>query len=218
MSSPAASKSGIYRLRQEWPHVRRFHLVGIGGISMSGLAEILICLGYDVSGSDICESRLTNRLADMGGTIYRGHDKHHVADTEVLVYSAAIQNDNPEVVEARSRGILALSRGDLLAAMVRQGTAIAVAGTHGKSTTTGMIGVMFRDCDLDPTLIVGAVVLAIGSNVRIGEGAHVVVEADEYSRSFLQLSPDIAVLTSIDARQDSLDVNSKPGVQTKVTV
>ncbi|MEE2710433.1 MAG: UDP-N-acetylmuramate--L-alanine ligase [Gemmatimonadota bacterium] len=212
MSSPAESKSGIYRLRQEWPRVKRFHLVGIGGIGMSGLAEILIRLGYDVSGSDICESQLTNRLAEMGGTIYRGHDKHHVADTDVLVYSAAIHNDNPEVVEARSKGILVLSRGDLLAAMVRQGTGIAVAGTHGKSTTTGMIGVMFLDCDLDPTLIVGAVVPTIGSNVRIGEGVHVIVEADEYNRSFLQLSPDIAVLTSIDAdhleyygSQDAID-------------
>jgi len=212
MSSPALSKSGIYGLRQEWPHVKRFHLVGIGGISMSGLAEILMHLGYDVSGSDIGRSHLTDRLAGMGATIYRGHDKHHVADTEVLVYSAAIANDNPELVEAHNRGIPALSRGNLLAVMVRQGKGIAVAGTHGKSTTTSMIGLMFLDCDLDPTLMVGAVVPAIGSNVRIGAGEHVVVEADEYSGSFLGLTPDIAVLTSIDAdhleyygSQDAID-------------
>ncbi|MDP6417247.1 MAG: Mur ligase domain-containing protein, partial [Gammaproteobacteria bacterium] len=199
MSLPAHSNPGIYSLSQEWPNTCSFHLVGIGGISMSGLAEILLRLGFEVSGSDLSRSKLTDRLESLGATVYEGHDALNITDVDVVVYSAAVKDNNPELISARERGILILSRGDLLAGMIRQGKGIAVAGTHGKSTTTTMIGLMLLDCGHDPTLIVGGVVPVLGSNIKMGEGDHIVVEADEYSRSFLQLSPEIAVLTSIDA-------------------
>lgn len=212
MKSIAATDENIFRFAGAWPDVRRFHFVGIGGISMSGLAEILLKLGFEVSGSDQQKSVLTDRLASLGATIYHGHHSEHVKDAEVVVYSAAVSPDNSEMVQARTNGALLLSRADLLDGFCRQGKTVAIAGTHGKSTTTTMIGLMLLDCGLDPTLIVGGVIPALGSNVRMGRGPYLAVEADEYSRSFLELSPEIAVVTSIDAdhleyygSQDAID-------------
>ena len=177
---------------------RRVHFVGIGGIGMSGIAELLATLGHTVSGSDLRRSELTDRLQTMGVRIAIGHDAANVGDADVVVVSSAIAADNPEVAAARARRLPVMARAAMLAELMRQRTGIAVAGAHGKTTTTAMIALMLERAGFDPTAVIGGRLSAFGSNVRLGRGACMVVEADESDRSFLTLSPTIAVITNLD--------------------
>lgn len=177
---------------------RRVHFVGIGGIGMSGIAELLLNLGYEVSGSDAKGSDITERLERLGAAIHRGHDARHVGNADVVVTSSAIDPDNPEVAEARRRNIPVIPRAEMLAELMRLQRGIAVAGAHGKTTTTSMIALVLERAGLDPTAVIGGRLSAFGSNARLGRGAYIVAEADESDRSFLRLSPSIAVITNLD--------------------
>ena len=177
---------------------RHVHFVGIGGIGMSGIAELLVNLGYRVSGSDAKRSEITDRLASLGVTVSAGHDARHVGEADVVVVSSAIAADNPEVVEARARHIPVIPRAEMLAELMRLRVGIAIAGAHGKTTTTSMVALMLERVGLDPTAVIGGRLSAFGSNARLGQGQYMVVEADESDRSFLRLSPTIAVVTNID--------------------
>jgi UDP-N-acetylmuramate--alanine ligase len=174
------------------------HFVGIGGIGMSGIAELLANLGYRVSGSDARRSDITDRLAALGVQIMTGHEARHVGDADVVVVSSAIAADNPEISEARGRHIPVIPRAEMLAELMRLRVGIAVAGAHGKTTTTSMIALMLERAGLDPTAVIGGRLSAFGSNARLGQGQYIVVEADESDRSFLRLSPSIAIVTNID--------------------
>jgi len=165
---------------------------------MSGIAELLINLGYRVSGSDVRRSDITDRLAELGARIAIGHDGSHVGDADVVVTSSAVGGDNPEVTEAKARHIPVIPRAEMLAALMQLRVGVAVAGAHGKTTTTSMIAVMLERAGLDPTAVIGGRLSAFGSNARLGRGQYIVVEADESDRSFLKLSPAIAVVTNID--------------------
>jgi UDP-N-acetylmuramate--alanine ligase len=177
---------------------RRIHFVGIGGIGMSGIAELLANLGYEVSGSDAKSSELTARLERLGVRIAKGHRADHVGHADVVVTSSAIQAGNPEVDEARARGIPVIPRAEMLAELMRLRYGIAVAGAHGKTTTTSMIALVLERAGFDPTAVIGGRLSAFGSNARLGRGDYMVVEADESDRSFLKLTPAIAVITNID--------------------
>jgi UDP-N-acetylmuramate--alanine ligase len=177
---------------------RRIHFVGIGGIGMSGIAELLANLGYDVSGSDARRSDVTDRLSRLGVTIAAGHDAAHVGGADVVVVSSAIGAGNPEVVEARRRHVPVIPRAEMLAELMRLRYGIAVAGAHGKTTTTSMVALVLDRAGLDPTAVIGGRLSAFGSNARLGKGDYMVAEADESDRSFLKLSPAIAVITNID--------------------
>jgi UDP-N-acetylmuramate--alanine ligase len=177
---------------------RHVHFVGIGGIGMSGIAELLANLGYAVSGSDEKRSVTTDRLATLGIRIEKGHDPAHVGDAEVVVISSAVRPTNPEVVEATRRQIPVIPRAEMLAELMRLRFAIAVAGAHGKTTTTSMIALVLERAGLDPTAVIGGRLSAFGSNARLGRGELMVAEADESDRSFLKLFPTIAVITNID--------------------
>jgi UDP-N-acetylmuramate--alanine ligase len=177
---------------------RRVHFVGIGGIGMSGIAELLVNLGYDVSGSDARRSDITDRLASLGVRVLAGHERQHVGDADVVVTSSAIAADNAEIAEARARHIPVIPRAEMLAELMRLRVGIAIAGAHGKTTTTSMIALMLERAGLDPTAVIGGRLSAFGSNARLGGGRYIVVEADESDRSFLKLSPTIAVVTNID--------------------
>ena len=177
---------------------RRIHFVGVGGIGMSGIAELLANLGYEVSGSDARTSDMTARLAGLGVRIARGHDAAHVGHADVVVTSSAIQSGNPEVDEARRRGIPVIPRAEMLAELMRLRYGIAIAGAHGKTTTTSMVALVLERAGLDPTAVIGGRLSAFGSNARLGRGDYMVVEADESDRSFLKLTPAIAVITNID--------------------
>jgi UDP-N-acetylmuramate--alanine ligase len=174
------------------------HFVGIGGIGMSGIAELLANLGYGVSGSDARRSTLTDRLMTLGVTVHTGHAVAHVGDADVVVYSAAVRPDNPELVEARSRRIPVIPRAEMLAELMRLRFGIAVAGAHGKTSTTSMIALVLERAGLDPTAVIGGRLSAFGSNARLGAGQYMVAEADESDRSFLKLSPSVAVITNVD--------------------
>ncbi len=174
------------------------HFVGIGGIGMSGIAEVLANLGYAVSGSDAKRSEITDRLASLGVAIQEGHRAEHVGHADVVVYSSAVGDDNPELDEARRRRIPVIPRAEMLAELMRLRSGIAVAGAHGKTSTTSMIALVLERAGLDPTAVIGGRLSAFGSNARLGRGAWMVVEADESDRSFLKLSPAIAVITNID--------------------
>ncbi|MCU1285350.1 MAG: UDP-N-acetylmuramate--L-alanine ligase [Acidobacteriales bacterium] len=178
--------------------LQRVHFVGIGGIGMSGIAEVLLNLGFRVSGSDMKESSVTDRLKAMGATIFVGHRAENVAGAEVVVTSSAISRSNPEVTEAHSRHIALIQRAEMLAELMRLKYGIAVAGMHGKTTTTSMVAAVLAAGGLDPTVVVGGRVDAMGSNARLGKSQYLVAEADESDRSFLKLSPIIAVVTNID--------------------
>jgi len=178
---------------------RRVHFVGIGGVGMSGIAEVLCNLGYSVSGSDKAENAATRRLAGLGARIDRGHDAAHVADVDVLVVSSAIRIDNPEVAAARERRIPVVPRAEMLSELMRFRRGIAVAGTHGKTTTTSLTASVLAEAGLDPTFVIGGQLIAAGSHARLGTGEYLVAEADESDGSFLLLSPVIAVVTNIDA-------------------
>ncbi len=178
---------------------RRIHFVGIGGVGMSGIAEVLCNLGYSVSGSDRAENAATRRLAALGARIEHGHDAAHVADVDVLVVSSAIQHDNPELVAARARRIPVVPRAEMLGELMRFRRGIAVAGTHGKTTTTSLTASVLAEAGLDPTFVIGGQLVAAGANARLGTGEYLVAEADESDGSFLLLSPVIAIVTNIDA-------------------
>ena len=177
---------------------RRVHFVGIGGIGMSGIAELLANLGYAVSGSDEKRSSVTDRLETLGIRVTYGHDASHVGDADVVVISSAVRPTNPEVGEAISRQIPVIPRAEMLAELMRLRFAIAVAGAHGKTTTTSMIALVVERAGLDPTAVIGGRLKAFGSNARLGAGELMVVEADESDRSFLKLFPSMAVITNID--------------------
>ncbi|HXT71416.1 MAG TPA: UDP-N-acetylmuramate--L-alanine ligase [Vicinamibacterales bacterium] len=177
---------------------RRVHFVGIGGIGMSGIAELLTNLGYEVSGSDAKRSDITDRLATMGVRIDAGHAAANVERADVVVVSSAIKADNPEVMEARKRHVPVIARAEMLAELMRLRFGIAIAGAHGKTTTTSMVALMLERAGLDPTAVIGGRLSAFGSNARLGQGQYMVAEADESDRSFLKLSPSIAVVTNID--------------------
>src|SRR5271169_3138171 len=174
------------------------HFIGIGGIGMSGIAEILLTLGMKVSGSDLRRSPVTDRLAQLGATIYEGHATGHLGLATVVVTSSAVHSDNPEVEEARARKIPVIQRAEMLAELMRLKYGIAVAGMHGKTTTTSMIAAVLAGGGLDPTVGVGGRVDALGSNARLGTSQYLVAEADESDRSFLKLSPILAVVTNLD--------------------
>ncbi|HET9599750.1 MAG TPA: UDP-N-acetylmuramate--L-alanine ligase [Anaeromyxobacteraceae bacterium] len=177
----------------------RIHFVGIGGIGMSGIAEVLLNLGYRVSGSDLKESDTTRRLAALGGRIAGGgHAAANVEDVDVVVTSSAVRRDNPEVLEARARKIPVIPRAEMLAELMRLKYGVAIAGSHGKTTTTSMAAHLLAHAGLDPTAVVGGKVNAFGSNAKLGKGEYMVVEADESDGSFLRLPPTIAVVTNID--------------------
>jgi UDP-N-acetylmuramate--alanine ligase len=177
---------------------RHVHFVGVGGIGMSGIAELLANLGYDVSGSDEKRSAVTDRLATLGIRVAVGHDAANVRDSDVVVISSAVRQTNAEVVEARRRQIPVIPRAEMLAELMRLRFAIAVAGAHGKTTTTSMIALVLERAGLDPTAVIGGRLSAFGSNARLGAGEFMVAEADESDRSFLKLFPTIAVITNID--------------------
>ena len=177
---------------------RRVHFIGIGGIGMSGIAELLANLGYAVSGSDEKRSPVTERLAGLGIRVAYGHDAANVGDTDVVVVSSAVRPTNPEVREAARRQIPVIPRAEMLAELMRLRFAIAVAGAHGKTTTTSMIALVLERAGLDPTAAIGGRLSAFGSNARLGKGELMVAEADESDRSFLKLFPTIAVITNID--------------------
>ena len=178
--------------------IQRIHFVGIGGIGMSGIAEVLLNLGYKVSGSDLKRSSVTNRLEVIGAIIFEGHRAENISGVEVVVTSSAISADNLEVEEARRLHIPVIQRAEMLAELMRLKYGIAIGGMHGKTTTTSMIAAVLAAGGLDPTVVVGGRVDAMGSNARLGRSQYLVAEADESDRSFLKLSPIIAVVTNID--------------------
>ena len=177
---------------------QRVHFIGIGGIGMSGIAEILLNLGYAVSGSDLRQSTITDRLVSLGATVFQGHAAGNVVGSGVVVTSSAVNEQNPEVVEARQRKIPVIQRAEMLAELMRLKYGIAVAGMHGKTTTTSMIATVLAAGGLDPTVVVGGRVDALGSNARLGKSQYLVAEADESDRSFLKLSPILSVVTNLD--------------------
>jgi UDP-N-acetylmuramate--alanine ligase len=178
--------------------IQRIHFVGIGGIGMSGIAEVLLNLGYKVSGSDLRSSAVTQRLASLGATCFEGHRAENVEEADVVVTSSAISAGNPEVVEAHNRHLPVIQRAEMLAELMRLKYGIAVAGMHGKTTTTSMVAAVLAAGGLDPTVVVGGRVDAMGSNARLGKSQYLVAEADESDRSFLKLSPILSVVTNID--------------------
>jgi UDP-N-acetylmuramate--alanine ligase len=178
--------------------IQQVHFVGIGGIGMSGIAEVLLNLGYGVSGSDLRHSAVTERLAGMGAVVFEGHRAENIAGAEVVVTSSAIAAENPEVLEAHKLHVPVIQRAEMLAELMRLKYGIAVAGMHGKTTTTSMVAAVLAGGGLDPTVVVGGRVDAMGSNARLGKSQYLVAEADESDRSFLKLSPILSVVTNID--------------------
>jgi UDP-N-acetylmuramate--alanine ligase len=180
-------------------NIKKIHFVGIGGIGMSGIAEILLSQGFIISGSDRALSDTTERLASLGIKIYEGHAKENLADVDVLVYSSAVNVENPEVKEAIERKIPVIKRSEMLAELMRMKYGVGIAGTHGKTTTTSMVGLVLTAGMLDPTIIVGGKLSSLGgTNARLGGGEFIVVEADEFDRTFLKLTPTIAALTTLE--------------------
>ncbi|MEI7638406.1 MAG: UDP-N-acetylmuramate--L-alanine ligase, partial [Syntrophus sp. (in: bacteria)] len=178
--------------------IRTVHFVGIGGIGMSGIAEVLLNLGYGITGSDLGQTDITQRLTSLGAVIHKGHHESHVGDADVVVTSTAVKKDNPEVVEAHRRNIPVIPRAEMLAELLKMKFSIAVSGSHGKTTTTSMISTVLAYGCLDPTMVIGGKLASIGSNAKMGDGEIIVAEADESDGSFLKLAPCIAVITNID--------------------
>ncbi len=183
--------------------IKKIHFVGIGGIGMSGIAELLLNQGFIISGSDLAETEITKHLKSRGAKITQGHDAAVIQDADVVVKSSAIKDDNPEIATAFAKKIPVIRRAEMLSEIMRMSFGIGIAGTHGKTSTTSMVGMVLNTANLDPTVIVGGIVKNFGSNNLLGSGKHIVVEADEFDRSFLTLSPIIAGITNIEA--DHLD-------------
>lgn len=185
--------------------VRKIHMVGIGGIGMSGIAEILLDQGFEVSGSDRQPSDITDRLEKLGAKIFKGHASKNLHDADVVVYSSAVHLDNPELVAAAEKKIPVIRRAEMLAELMRMKYGIAIAGTHGKTTTTSMTSLVLMEGGMDPTVIVGGKLSSFGgTNARLGHGDYIVVEADEFDRSFLQLTPVIGAITTLE--REHLDI------------
>ncbi len=179
--------------------IKNIHFVGIGGIGMSGIAEILLNQGFSISGSDLSLSETTDRLSSLGMTIYKGHNSENIKGADVVVYSSAVNLENPEVREAIDRKIPVIKRSEMLAECMRMKYGIGIAGTHGKTTTTSMVGLVLTEAGIDPTIIVGGKLSNLGgTNARLGNGEFIVVEADEFDRTFLRLTPAIAALTTLE--------------------
>jgi UDP-N-acetylmuramate--alanine ligase len=178
--------------------IKHIHFVGIGGIGMSGIAELLINLGYAVSGSDLHLSDITNRLEKLGGRIYQGHAEANIQDADVVVTSSAVKHSNPEVLAAEQLAIPVIPRAEMLAELMRLKYSIAIAGAHGKTSTTSIVSTVLAQGGLDPTVVIGGKLKSIGSNALLGQGDFIVAEADESDGSFLKMSPAIAVVTNID--------------------
>lgn len=184
---------------KQFGKAKHIHFVGIGGIGMSGIAELLINLGYQVSGSDLKDSPMTRRLADLSGLVFKGHKEENVEGADVVVYSSAVASENPEIQEAKKRSIPVIPRAEMLAELMRLKYGIAIAGAHGKTTTTSMVASILTCGHLDPTVVIGGRLdIWGGSNAKLGQGDILVAEADESDGSFLALSPAIAVVTNID--------------------
>ncbi len=185
-------RNSLFRL------TRRIHFVAIGGVGMSGIAEVLLHLGFEVSGSDLHDGPLLRRLGEMGAEVWVGHDAAHVGEADVVVYSSAVGADNPELVEARRRGIPVIRRAEMLAELMRLKHGVAIAGSHGKTTTSSLVATVLTEGGMDPTVIVGGKLLALGGTAVLGGGEYLVAEADESDGTFLRLDPVIAVVTNVD--------------------
>lgn len=179
--------------------IKHIHFVGIGGSGMSGIAEVLLNLGYQISGSDVSESPITQRLQRLGAQVFLGHDQNYSANADAVVVSSAVSPDNPEIMAARARNIPIVPRAMMLAELMRLRHGIAIAGTHGKTTTTSLIASILAKGGFDPTFVIGGKLNSIGTNAKLGTGEYFVVEADESDASFLYLQPILAVITNIDA-------------------
>ncbi|MEW6694376.1 UDP-N-acetylmuramate--L-alanine ligase [Tepidimonas thermarum] len=179
--------------------IRHIHFVGIGGAGMSGIAEVLLTLGYTISGSDLADSATTRRLRQLGARVHLGHDAAHIEGADCVVVSTAVQADNPEVQAARARHLPVVPRAVMLAELMRMKKGIAIAGTHGKTTTTSLVASVLAAAGLDPTFVIGGRLNSAGAHARLGQGEYIVVEADESDASFLNLLPVMAVVTNIDA-------------------
>ena len=175
------------------------HFVGIGGIGMSGIAELLLNLGYTISGSDLQETEITRRLQELGATVYRGHERQWAKGADVVVTSTAIADDNPEVIQAIEEHVPVIQRAEMLAELMRlKKYGVAIAGSHGKTSTTSLVATILTEAGVDPTVVVGGKVASLGGNAKLGEGEFLVAEADESDGSFLKLAPVIEVVTNID--------------------
>ena len=183
----------------EMRRIRRIHMIGVGGTGMSGIAEVLVNLGYDVAGSDLRASPVTARLVDMGVEVFIGHAAENIGSADVVVSSSAVDEDNPEVIAARENRVPVVPRAEMLAELMRYRHGIAVAGTHGKTTTTSLIAAIFGEAELDPTFVIGGLVNSVGSNAQLGASRFLIAEADESDASFLHLQPMVTVITNIEA-------------------
>ena len=179
--------------------IAHLHFVGVGGSGMSAIAELMLAQGFQVSGSDLGDSAVTRRLAGLGVQVFKGHDAAHIAGAQAVVASTAVKADNPELAAARAAGVPVVARAVLLAELMRAKQGIAVAGTHGKTTTTSLVASVLVEAGLDPSFVIGGELLSLGANARLGQGEQIVVEADESDASFLHLNPVLAVVTNIDA-------------------
>ncbi|MAT94711.1 MAG: UDP-N-acetylmuramate--L-alanine ligase [Halioglobus sp.] len=193
-----ADQRSVYSI-PEMRRIRRIHMIGIGGAGMSGIAEVLVNLGYQVSGSDLRGGAVTQRLAALGVEVFIGHAGANVAGADVVVTSSAVDEANPEVVAARAARVPVVPRAEMLAELMRYRHGVAVAGTHGKTTTTSLIAAVFAAAELDPTFVIGGLVNSVGSNAQLGAGRFLIAEADESDASFLHLQPMVAVVTNIEA-------------------
>jgi len=182
----------------KFKRIKKLHFVGIGGTGMCGIAEVLFNLGYTISGSDLKKTEVTEFLHNQGISVSYKHEKANINGADVVVYSSAVTKDNPELIAAAAQKIPAISRAEMLAELMRMKFSIAVAGTHGKTTTTSLIGHVLNSVGLDPTVIVGGRVLGVGTNAYVGKGDYIVAEADEFDRSLLRFYPTVAVITSIE--------------------
>ncbi|CAG1771597.1 partial UDP-N-acetylmuramate--alanine ligase, partial [uncultured bacterium] len=178
--------------------IKKIHFIGVGGSGMNGIAEVLVNMGYKVTGSDLAESETTKRLRGLGITIFVGHREENVIGSDCVVYSSAVRKENPEIREATSRQIPIIPRAEMLAELMRMKYGIAIAGTHGKTTTTSMVSMILAAAHMDPTIVTGGKLNSLGANAKLGTGDFLVAEADESDGSFLKLSPTIAVVTNID--------------------
>ncbi len=196
---PTQNISQIRAVVPEMRRVKCIHFVGIGGAGMSGIAEVLLNEGYQISGSDLSENAVTERLSSKGAEIYFGHDAGNIEKASVVVVSTAIKTDNPELVAAKEKRIPVVRRAEMLAELMRFRHGIAVAGTHGKTTTTALVTQIYSEAGLDPTFVNGGLVKSAGTNARLGSSRILIAEADESDASFLHLQPMVSIVTNIEA-------------------